>query len=162
MSGREVVLDTVVLSNFAATESIEILLETLGNPVTVPAVRKELEQGVSEGYTHLTRATARLEDDIAVIPVVSDERIAVAVDCGEAEALTAAMERAAVFASDDLPARQLAAELDVLRTGSLGILIDAVRRGVLNEEEADTLLQRWQAENGYHSPVDSISELRDD
>jgi predicted nucleic acid-binding protein len=159
MSGRKVVLDTVVLSNYATSDSIELLLSVLGRPVTVDTVRDELERGVEEGYTHLETVTERLSAGIPVVEVTPDDRIAATLDAGEAAALTAAIERDAVFASDDLAARERAAELGIARSGSLGILLEAVEQGTLQEPRADELLDRWRSENGYHSPVDSVSEL---
>jgi len=46
------------------------------------------------------------------------------------------------------------------RTGSIGILVSCVRRGLLSRDEAEYLLEEMIASD-YRSPVDSLGSLID-
>lgn len=155
------VLDTVVLSNYAASDSIETLEAVLDRPVTVPAVRRELQRGSEEGYQFTRRALDELERSIPVVE--PDEGLAVRfgqdLDSGEAGVLAAAIHRGGTAATDDRPARRLARAQDVPVTGSIGVLVHAIQAGELSSRTADQWIDRWVEVAGYYSPVDSIEEL---
>ena len=75
---------------------------------------------------------------------------------GEASAIALAKSRGLVFASGDRLARAEAAALAVRLTGTLGILIKAVRAGVCDRRAADAYLS-GMIEASFYSPVRSIS-----
>lgn len=62
--GLPIVFDTVVLSNFAASESIDWLCSRFCTPRTVAAVERELRRGQAEGYTFVEHAIDRLGEEI--------------------------------------------------------------------------------------------------
>lgn len=64
-----------------------------------------------------------------------------------------------IFAYDDIVARREAKLLNVKLTGTLGILLKAVKRRLINQKEADRILARM-IENGFYSPVRSIKEIQ--
>lgn len=156
-----VVFDTVVLSNFAASESIDWLCSQFSAPRTVNAVERELRRGRTEGYTFVERAIDALEAEITVLEADETivERFSEHVDTGEAEALAAALQSNGIIATDDMAARELAREHDIQTTGSVGILADGVQRNELDSETADRWLSTWIQVTGYYSPIDSIEEL---
>lgn len=158
---RPVVLDTVVLSNFAASDSLDLLDAVLGRPVTVPAVRRELHRGSQEGYQFADRAVAVVGDEIPVVR--PPERLAARfrrdVDSGEAGALAVAIDRNGTVATDDRAARKAGREEGVPVSGSIGILAYAVETGELSAGTADQWIGRWVDVAGYYAPVDSIEEL---
>ncbi|WP_049901268.1 hypothetical protein [Halococcus agarilyticus] len=80
-------------------------------------------------------------------------------DRGESYALAATRERSGTLATDDRPARELAAERDVELTGSVGILVRLVLRDELSVREADGILERWVEAGRYRSPVESVREV---
>jgi predicted nucleic acid-binding protein len=163
MSAEEppVVFDTVVLSNFAASDSLDWLCGRFRAPRTVGAVGRELRRGRAEGYTFVERAI----DALATKIMVSDtdeaavEQFSEHVDTGEAEALAAAARLDGIVATDDGTARELARERDISFTGSVGIIADGVRRGELDAETADRWLAEWIRTAGYYSPIETVEEL---
>lgn len=172
LEGTAVVLDTTVLSNFARTDSVDWLADTLSLPVTVHAVRQEVEQGREEGYEYLDSVLARFElveaaeetsnGMIGVVPLgglprndapESMEKL----DRGEAHALYGAWPEG-TLATDDLDARRLARKRSVYITGSIGILAYGVLVDELSLATADGWLEIWE-DAGFYSPVESVSEL---
>ena len=163
MSAEElpIVFDTVVLSNFAASESIDWLCSRFREPCTTAAVARELRRGRTEGYTFVGRAIDALGTRIAVVEAdeAAAERFSEHVDAGEAEALAAAVQLDGIVPTDDMAARGLARESDISFTGSVGIIADGVRRGELDVETADRWLSAWVQVAGYHSPTETVTEL---
>ena len=86
------------------------------------------------------------------------ESLAVSLGFGEASAIAVAKMRGYVFACDDRAARREAALLGVRLTGTLGILIKATKKKIINAKLADEILGRM-IENGFYAPVSSIKEL---
>jgi len=78
-------------------------------------------------------------------------------DPGEAEALVAAHTAGGTLVTDDGAARTLAAEYDVVLTGSIGLLVRGVVREELTVETADQWLTTWIDERNYYAPVDSVT-----
>lgn len=150
-------LDATVLSNLAVTDDLDLLCALPARFVTVEAVTDELRAGIDAGYDHLDRAI----DATGVVAIegtpgsdVLDE-----LDSGESYALCAAQERAGTLATDDLPARELAADREIELTGSVGILVRLVLSDELAVDEADAILEDWIADARYRSPVGSIREV---
>ena len=167
-----IVLDTTVLSNYALSNAIEWLVQAVKIPVTVHAVRQELENGVKEGYEYLENAITHMEL-MDSVPNAPRNKISVVnlgglprndapeamkkLDRGEAHALYKAWPEG-ILATDDLDARKLAKKRDVYVTGSVGLLADGVLRDELSTDTANEWLQTWE-EAGYRSPVESVTEL---
>lgn len=172
--GDRIVLDTTVLSNYARSGSVDWLAETVPVPLTVHAVRQELERARDEGYEFVEPALRQL-DPVDAAPADPTDRISVvplgglprndapesveALDRGEAHALYCAWPEG-VLATDDRDARELARKRSVFVTGSVGLLVDGITRGELDIPTADDWLETWR-EHGYYSPVDSVTELLD-
>lgn len=161
---RPIVLDATVLSNFASTDSVTWLARTLEHLQTVPAVRTELQNGSEAGYAYLEHALAVVETgDIGVIEAAPEQlqqdypEIEDRLDPGEAEALVAAHTADGTLVTDDGTARTLAADYDVVLTGSIGLLIRGVVRDELPVETADEWLTTWIEERNYYAPVDSVT-----
>jgi len=77
---------------------------------------------------------------------------------GEAACLTIAKQRDWLLLTDDQAARKLATKLGLELSGTLGILVQAVKTGLLALDEANTLLDQMIA-NGYRSPFATIDAL---
>jgi predicted nucleic acid-binding protein len=84
-------------------------------------------------------------------------RISVSLGDGESSCLALAAERGYVFACDDRLARCEAARLGIPLTGAGGILIKAVRIGVIDLKKANAVLKRMIAA-GFYAPVQRISK----
>ena len=161
---RPVVLDATVLSNYASTDSVSWLTTTLDDLQTVPAVQTELEQGREVGYAYLEHAIDVLESGRIGIAMTAPEQlqqdylaVQTRLDPGEAEALVAAHTAGGTLVTDDGPARTLAADYDVVLTGSIGLLVRGVVREELTVETADKWLTTWIEERNYYSPVESVT-----
>lgn len=157
-----VVFDTVVLSNFAMSDSVEWLADRFERPWTVPAVEDELRRGRAEGYGFLGRLDDLLGGSIGIVKPdmgAVDERIHAGLDGGETDALIVAMQHEGLLALDDGAARDRAREYGVPVTGSIGILADGVRRNELALETAEEWLETWVIDNGYYSSVKSVAKL---
>jgi len=158
-----VFVDTTVLSNFASTDGTASLQETVGSLVVVAAVRRELERGVDHGHDYLESARAQIDAESTVevveISASADSPLLEQLDRGETDALWGALDRDGTLASDDLAARQVAANQGVQVTGSVGLLALGVTRDVLTAEIADEWLETWRAKRGYYAPVDSVREV---
>jgi predicted nucleic acid-binding protein len=156
-SRSPVVLDATVLSNLAVTDDLDLLRALPTRFVTVEAVTDELRAGVEAGYDHLERAIDAI--DVIAVEGEPESDVLDELDTGESYALHAAQKRAGTLATDDLPARELAADRGIELTGSIGILVQLVLHGELSIEGADAILEQWIADARYRSPVESVTEV---
>lgn len=155
-----IVLDTTVVSNFAFTGDLDLVLNDPNTEVvTVPAVIDEIRTG-DEDSDFLAEA----REGLSVIEVESgpESGILDRLDYGEAHALHAAIVEEGTLATDDLPARELADQRGVPVTGSIGLLVRLVRYEKFTVNEADAVLRRWIEGGGYFSPVESVREVLPD
>jgi len=151
-------LDTTLLSNFAHVERPDVLLSVLGDAATTPQVLDELREGERLGLVPLC--------DWSWLPIwtpTQDEmRVAAAwaqqLDPGEAECLAVAQARRCRFLSDDAAARQFAEGQGLVVSGTLGVLLKAVKIGMLRMNAADELLHAMIG-RGYRAPVRSLREI---
>ena len=153
---RATVLDASVLSNFAHVDRVD-LLSTLPRPVTVPAVRDELERGI-QSHPYLGRAVTALDADIPVVTPSTaatnlEATLLETLDPGEAQALAVAEAVDGTLVTDDGDGRAVAVRRDVAVTGSIGLLVRFVEDGDLTTESADAFLKRWIDEAGFRSPA---------
>lgn len=157
-------LDATVLSNFASTDAIEFLGDLLESPVVAPAVRDEIEHGRTVGHDYLDVVADALGEGLAVTsvsPETQETEIRDRLDAGEAESLLGTIEHGGTLATDDLAARRLADDRSVPVTGSIGLLVLGVERGLIDRETADAWLETWRDERGYYAPVESVDDVLD-
>ena len=84
--------------------------------------------------------------EYALVDVTLDERENDRLDPGETAALAVAAERNAVLLTDDLAARETAAEAGVEVHGSIGVIALGHARGRLDRDEAAALMRALQRE----------------
>lgn len=164
----EFILDSTVLSNFAAAAIVELLTNVYGQKAyTTAEVLNELKQGVERGYSYLEAAVDAVEGPkcwvkLAVLQSVDEQRLGQEfgefLDPGESSCLVLAISRGMVLATDDIAARRLAARRNVALTGTLGLLIELVKQDVMTLEKANAVLLRM-IEKGYRSPCEQLDEL---
>lgn len=158
---RPTVLDATVLSNFAYLERVP-KLQILSRPVAVPAVRAEIEAGV-DAYPFLANATAAMSGSIPVIAVdeqadaLRDELVD-RLDRGEAESLAVAELHDGLLVTDDGTARAVARDRGVRLTGTIGVLVELVDLGDVDETMADSWLKRLIDETDYRAPSRELSD----
>ena len=168
--GLKFVFDTTLLSNFAVVEQV-MLLEKLyrGKACTTLMVVEELHQGLYAGYHQLQSVEQILTPlhSTGWLPVLSLElaeekklyaQLSPPLASGEASCLALALTRGLVLGSDDLAARRMARERNVHLTGTIGILIRAVREGHWTLFKANAILAQMIALR-YHAPVVKLDDL---
>lgn len=152
-----IVLDATVFLKLAVTDDFGRLDALSARFVTVEAVTDEVRAGLEAGYDHLDRAIGAT--DVIAVENEPGSNVLDHLDRGESYALTAARECSGTLATDDRPARELAAERGIKLTGSVGILVRLVLHDELSVSEADAVLERWIDEARYRSPVESVREV---
>ena len=164
------IFDTTVLSNFAAVKRIDLLATRYQNiAFTTIEVIDELRKGVKAGYDYLSSILQALKNSesgnwISVLGTQSatEQRLRIEfddrLDAGEASCLALAISRKLILVTDDLAARRLAQERQVLLTGTLGILVALVREKALALSDANELLADMIRQR-YRSPADSLDAI---
>ena len=127
----EVICDTSPIQYLYQLELLNILTALATNVLVPPAVVEELAQGRALGVplpdiTTLKWVTIRRPVSVAAVALVTD------LGPGETEVLMLALElREAVVILDDALARRMAEALGLRLTGTLGLLLDAKRAGLI-------------------------------
>lgn len=152
-------LDNTVLSNFALVGRPDLLGLAVGDTAAaVSEVLGEYQAGVELG---------RLPPyDWAWLPVLSlneaerviYRRLRARLNPGEAACLALAVVQGHRVLTDDRTARQIAMQMGVPVSGTLGLLLRLVDQGHLSLPEADNLLSSMIAA-GYRSPIASLTEI---
>jgi predicted nucleic acid-binding protein len=160
----EIVFDTCVLSNFALSDSLPLLktlypqsalttdlvaLENLRRIQSGHAALAAVRQALAEGWLHEVSCTGREEKRLL-------ENLSVSLGAGEASCIAIARSRSYVFACDDRAARKEATLCGVRLTGTIGILIKAVRQGTVELKQANAILRKM-VERGFYAPVARIT-----
>lgn len=153
-----VVLDNTVLSNFALAEHVDWLrVYPLPVATTRPAFA-ELEVGIEEGripkqdWSWLTVLNLDAEADRRFMELMPP------LGAGEASCLAVAWGRDYQVATDDKRARQKARDLEISVTGSVGILVQLVEKGLISLSLANQALA-MMVEKGYRAPFDRLDQL---
>ena len=127
----EVICNTSPLQYLYQVELLHLLPALAGNIVVPVAVATELSTGRAAGVslpdpTTLGWITIRRPANTAAFPLITD------LGPGEAEVLLPALEsRDAIVVLDDALARRAATMLGLRVTGTLGLLLDAKRAGLI-------------------------------
>jgi len=157
--------DTVVLSNFSLAGRLDLLLTRYARRLCVTAqVVEELLAGVQAGHGALEEVVRQVRISairtVAVplnhLDVYGDLRRTLG--AGEASSIVVAQSDGGVVASDDTAARQACGRLAVKVTGTIGILLAAVRDGGIPLPEAERALADM-VEHGFYSPVRRLADV---
>ena len=161
--------NTTVISNLAAVGRLDLLHDLLGEVYISTDVYAEIQDGLAEGcdfYTDIESHVYPLSPNgwLHLTALSGDDELRLfgqlppTLHRGEASCLAIAVQRGWAFLTDDARARNIAREHRVVLSGTLGVLTQAIRTGLLSMDEANQLLaQIIQA--GYHSPCDNLAEL---
>lgn len=130
-----VVLDNTVLSVFKKLDEINLLKKVLTDNVLIPAgvVDEYLQIGDYSDLKHFS-----------IIEVKGD--INYSMGKGETQAVLLAREKNCVFATDDRRARVYANKNGIKITGTVGILIAGVSKGVITKQKAIDILNNIQSQ----------------
>ena len=89
------------------------------------------------------------------------EELSPSLGAGERSCLAIAHSRHGLLITDDRKARQIALQINVQVTGTLGILVQLVTHDRLNLKEANKILADM-IDKGFHSPMNDLSGLLKD
>lgn len=142
-----VVSNTSPLSNLAVIGRLNLLREQVGSVTIPPGVRTELSRHPNSGARNALEKA--IEDRwLSVVPLVAavPTDLALALDMGEAEALTLALEtKATLVLLDESAARVKARQLGLAHTGVLGVLRQARQTNRISSLKAEILRLRTEA-----------------
>ena len=164
--------NTTVLSNFAAVDRLDLIRQLHKRLHISNEVYEEILDGLDEGYDFYTGIDTEIHpfDEagwIELVSMVDEEELRLfrslprRLHRGEASCLAIARHRGWAFLTDDKLARVTARGWGIVVSGTLGVLVQGVKRGLLTGEAADGLLQEMIA-RGYRSPFSSLHQLLDD
>ncbi len=127
----EVVCDTSPLQYLHQLDQLDLLPALAARVLVPPAVQEELSVGRSLGFNvpaveNLSWVAVRQPVSRQVIPLIHD------LGPGETEVLLLALESPGTIAVlDDALARRVAGTLEIPFTGTLGLLLDAKKAGLI-------------------------------
>ncbi|MDA8214592.1 MAG: DUF3368 domain-containing protein [Nitrospiraceae bacterium] len=159
----EIIFDNCVLSNFALSDSLFIIKKLYARRSHITDfVAAENLKGILKGYRELSAIKDAIRDRwVREITLDSMEEkalfetLSVSLGFGEASSIAVAKVRSFVFACDDKMARKEAILLAVKLTGTVGILIKAVKKRIIDLKKANEILSRMIT-YGFYSPINSI------
>lgn len=152
-------LDNTVLSNFSTVERPNLVQLALGeSAATVEEVYAELQAGIQLGKLPPC--------DWSWLPVLrlgeseraTYEHLRDRLNAGEAACLALAVSEGHQLFTDDRDAREIAAQMQIPISGTLGLLARLVDQDHLSRQEAGELLHRMISA-GYRSPITSLAEI---
>ena len=154
------VLDCTVLSNFTLIGRTNWLRQVWPDVL----VTSEESWGELQAGIRLGRLPSTDWSWLTVLSLTEAERavrdeLMPPLDRGEAACLALARSRGYAFLTDDRVARRETRRMGIPLSGTVGVLISLVDEGHVSLEETNQALQQMVA-LGYHSPVQSLSELK--
>jgi predicted nucleic acid-binding protein len=146
-AGEMTVSNSGPLIHLAMIGRLEILQALFGRVVIPGTVRREVvDRGKEEGKGDAFLIEGEIEKGWIVVedPVGSAEDIAdsAGIDAGEAEAIMLARSRHCLVLIDDLAARRFATGLGLEVTGSIGVVVRAVKVGLISMDEGLDALEK--------------------
>jgi len=165
----EVIANTTIISNFASVGRLALLRDVVGRVFLSTEVYAEIQDGLatdSDFYAGIEQHIHPFAPDgwLRMTTLEGDEELRLfwelpdALHRGEASCLAVAAHRGWALLTDDSRARKAARNMNVVVSGTLGVLVQAVRRGLLTSDDADALLAEMLAA-GYRSPYGSLAQL---
>ena len=163
-------IDNMVLSNFAAVQRLDLLRLRWGTINIAYSVYEELQAGLRLGYHFLANLEGHVfpsnpDGWMHIVGLEGEEELtlygglAARLHRGEAMSLAIARHRGWLFLTDDQMARRYADQIGVSVIGTVGVLIQLLKLGIIPLNEANVLLKQMIEKARYHSPVADLSEL---
>ena len=135
-----VLVDNTVLSNFAKVNRLDLLRKAFKKVYITKQVLEEFKIGVKRGV--LPDISLNFE----VLNLKKEEielynSLRVRLGMGEASCLAIAKNRNMKFLTDDLDARKVANILGVPVSGTIGVLVRCIEKGIISKEEGNQILK---------------------
>lgn len=162
-----IVVDNTVLSNFALVSRLDLLRDVCGQVHVTHEVQEEAMRGLEEGYAFLKQAVEEIraaEDAwLRLIGYSADEELRFRLHSssfgyGEASCLAIAECRGWLVLTDDRAARQTLKRNGCRFSGTLGVLKQAMAKGIISIDEGNRLLHRM-IQAGYRSPTRDLADI---
>jgi len=157
--------DKVSLSNFIHAGRFPWLVNRYRKRIIITGeVRGELVLGISAGYSLLEEAVDAVRRKKIAFTTIDLEEFELfrslrnRLGAGEASLIAAAFKRGGVVVTDDRLARNICGEYRLAFTGTIGILLAAVREKRITVDEADDILDLMRA-GGFYSPVSRMKDI---
>lgn len=163
------VVNTTVLSNFASTERLDLLRQTTG-PLCLPVqVYDEIVAGQLAGYAFYDGIEQHIAPFVAdgwlyLVTMTDDElrlfaSLPLHLHPAERACLSIVRQRGWGFLSDDRAARRQAIAWNIPLSGTIGVLLLAIRDGCLALAHGNTLLREMVARANYRTPTMDLGDL---
>jgi predicted nucleic acid-binding protein len=161
----EIIFDTCVLSNFALSGAMPLLKKLYPQSAFISnMVVLENLRGIQKGYDSLTAVRDAVDDGwLQEVSCTAPEEkrlfatLSVSLGIGESSCIAIARYRGYIFACDDRAARKEASLCGVRLTGTVGILVKAVRVREIDLRKANSILKKMAA-HGFYAPVEKITK----
>jgi predicted nucleic acid-binding protein len=164
-----VITNTTVISNFASVGRLNLLRQLFGEVYLSTEVYAEIQDGLAEGHAFYAGIETQVhpltpQGWLRLISLTGEAELRVfgqlmdSLHRGEAASLAIAVQRGWAFFSDDARARQIGRNLHVPVSGTLGVLLRAVKAQFVSLVEANALLDQM-IQAGYRSPYTNLAEL---
>lgn len=166
----KVVSNTGPLIAFGKLARLDLLTSLFGSLMIPAEVQREVQVGVQIGYKHSLDIAAMIES--GSIKVVSPEPAVISfgrsINLGEVGAIRLALqEKADLVLMDDRDARMEAERLGLQVTGTVGLVLAAIRKNLISDLEAIELLEAmkdrpdiWIAPKVIQSAISAIHARR--
>ncbi len=132
MSDRIIVADSGPLIALSRIGQLDLLRALFGRVQIPTAVWQEVTQGAAEGRSGASEVRAAPWIDVVPVDATTAAGYALLVDDGEAEAIALARTADSLLVIDDDRGRRLALRLGLRIKGTLGLLVLAKNRGLLD------------------------------
>jgi len=157
-----VFLDNTILSNFALIGRTDLIYSLWPDVArTTRSVLEEYQSG-----TDVLDLPQEVWEGLEVHELSDEEMVQMdmlptQLGTGERSCLAAAILHKAVFASDDRQARKHATQAGLTVIGSIGILVQCVKKELIDKPTAQEILDKMIAAN-YYSPITKLDEILDE
>jgi predicted nucleic acid-binding protein len=158
-SPGNIFLDNTVLTNFAIVGRQDLIFSLFGNRAcTMKQAFDEFLHGTKNPEIPVNTWEKLPCYELLVDEVNWANRLLSRLGSGERACVAAAFFRKGILASDDQLVRKLAQRLSVPVIGSIGILVAAVNKQLLDKVDAQRLLEQM-IQSGYYSPISNLDQI---
>lgn len=157
----DLIVDTTTLSNFALVNRLDILEGVAGKICTTREVIQEIKMCNARSVLPAVDLNRLEIIDLMKEDNVFFHRLKETFGKGEASCLAVCMNRGLKILTDDLDARKFAQRTGIPVSGTIGVLVSAVRKEIISKIEAEDTLSEM-IKRGFYSPIKSLDELEID
>ena len=158
------VFDSVSVSNFLLSDSIFILEKRYRQKAIITSqVYDEISAGILK-YPKLESIAHLIKNKTLKLCTLNGKERGIFSQLighlgkGEASCIAIAKEQSAIVVTDDRAARRQCSQMNILVTGTVGILKASLLDGSITRNQADDILQKM-IRSGFYSPVRNIGDI---